>query len=76
MYRRRPVIAIVREELNRVGGQEVQLPIMQDQALWERSGRWEVYQASRHAHHHRPSRHHLWSGAHREEAVTTTSTPP
>ena len=38
---------IVREELNRVGGQEVQLPIMQDQALWERSGRWEVYQASR-----------------------------
>ena len=38
---------IVREELNAVGGQEVQLPIMQDQALWERSGRWEVYQASR-----------------------------
>jgi prolyl-tRNA synthetase len=25
----------------------VQLPILQDQALWERSGRWPVYQASR-----------------------------
>lgn len=38
---------IVREELNGIGGQEVQLPILQDQALWEKSGRWEVYQASR-----------------------------
>ena len=38
---------IVREELDGIGGQEVQLPILQDQALWERSGRWDVYQASR-----------------------------
>ncbi len=39
--------SIVREELASIGGQEVQLPIMQDQALWEKSGRWELYQASR-----------------------------
>jgi prolyl-tRNA synthetase len=38
---------IVREELAGIGGQEVQLPIMQDQALWEKSGRWALYQASR-----------------------------
>jgi prolyl-tRNA synthetase len=38
---------IVREELDTIGGQEVQLPILQDQALWEKSGRWEVYLASR-----------------------------
>ena len=39
--------AIVREELDAIDGMEVQLPILQDQALWEKSGRWEVYQASR-----------------------------
>jgi prolyl-tRNA synthetase len=43
----RKISEIVRQELDGVGGQEVQLPILQDQALWERSGRWPVYQASR-----------------------------
>ncbi len=38
---------IVREELDGIGGLEVQLPILQDQALWEKSGRWDLYQASR-----------------------------
>lgn len=39
--------AIVCEELGAIGALEVQLPILQDKALWERSGRWDVYQASR-----------------------------
>jgi len=43
----RKISEIVRQELDSVGGQEVQLPILQDQALWEKSGRWPVYQASR-----------------------------
>ncbi|MFM2247000.1 MAG: hypothetical protein RL071_3074 [Pseudomonadota bacterium] len=43
----RKISEIVRQELDGVGGQEVQLPILQDQALWEKSGRWPVYQASR-----------------------------
>ncbi|MBL8619187.1 MAG: proline--tRNA ligase [Deltaproteobacteria bacterium] len=43
----RKISEIVRQELDGIGGQEVQLPILQDQALWERSGRWPVYQASR-----------------------------
>ncbi|MCB9762364.1 MAG: proline--tRNA ligase [Alphaproteobacteria bacterium] len=40
------IAAIVREELDAIGAQEVQLPILQDQALWQRSGRWDLYQAS------------------------------
>ena len=34
---------IVREEMNRVGGQEVWLPQLQPKALWEETGRWGVY---------------------------------
>ena len=38
--------AIVREELDAAGCLEMQLPILQDQNIWEQSGRWEVYEAS------------------------------
>ncbi|MDD3897350.1 MAG: proline--tRNA ligase [Syntrophomonadaceae bacterium] len=34
---------IVREEMDRAGGQEVLMPIMQPAELWQKSGRWEVY---------------------------------
>ncbi len=34
---------IVREEMNRAGGMEVRLPIMQPRSLWEQTGRWSVY---------------------------------
>jgi len=34
---------IVREEIDRAGGQEVLMPIMQPAELWQKSGRWEVY---------------------------------
>lgn len=34
---------IIREEMNKVGGQEVWLPILQPKELWQESGRWEVY---------------------------------
>ncbi|MEW5762669.1 MAG: proline--tRNA ligase [Bacillota bacterium] len=34
---------IVREEMNRAGGLEIQLPILQAADLWHRSGRWHVY---------------------------------
>ena len=37
------VEAIVREEMDRFGGQEVLMPILQPAELWEESGRWEVY---------------------------------
>jgi prolyl-tRNA synthetase len=38
---------IVAEEISRTGGLEVTMPIMQEQGLWERSGRWAAYQATR-----------------------------
>ena len=34
---------IVREELNRVGGMEVRLPVIQPKELWMETGRWQVY---------------------------------
>jgi prolyl-tRNA synthetase len=34
---------IVREEMDRAGGQEVLMPIIQPRELWEKSGRWWVY---------------------------------
>ncbi|HWP98624.1 MAG TPA: proline--tRNA ligase [Syntrophomonadaceae bacterium] len=37
------IMNIVREEMDRAGGQEVMLPIIQPRELWEKSGRWDVY---------------------------------
>ena len=37
------IMNIVREEMDRAGGQELGLPIMQPAELWMRSGRWVVY---------------------------------
>jgi len=35
--------AIVREEINRIGGQEILMPSMIPSELWERTDRWEKY---------------------------------
>lgn len=35
--------AIVREEMDAKGGQELLMPIMQPAELWQESGRWDVY---------------------------------
>src|SRR5688500_8283669 len=34
---------IIREEMNRAGSQEVQLPFVQPRELWDESGRWSLY---------------------------------
>ena len=39
----RKVEAIVREEMDRSGAQEVSMPVMQPAELWQESGRWEQY---------------------------------
>jgi len=39
----RKISDIVRDEMNRAGGQEVGLPIVQPAELWMESGRWYVY---------------------------------
>ncbi|MDA3963851.1 MAG: proline--tRNA ligase [Planctomycetota bacterium] len=38
---------IVAEEIAGAGGVEVTMPIMQERSLWERSGRWAGFQATR-----------------------------
>jgi prolyl-tRNA synthetase len=37
------IMHIIREEMDRKGGQELMLPIIQPAELWEESGRWDVY---------------------------------
>lgn len=34
---------IVREEMDRIGGQEILMPVLHPKELWEQSGRWAVY---------------------------------
>jgi len=34
---------IVREEMDRAGGQELLMPIVQPAEIWRQSGRWEIY---------------------------------
>src|SRR5262245_7847230 len=35
------VNAIIREEMNAIGGQEITMPVLQPAELWQQSGRWE-----------------------------------
>ncbi len=37
------VETIIREEMDAVGGQECQMPIVQPAELWQQTGRWDVY---------------------------------
>ncbi|MYS82193.1 proline--tRNA ligase [Embleya scabrispora] len=39
---RAKVVAIIREEMNRIGSQEMILPTMHPAEIWQKSGRWEV----------------------------------
>jgi prolyl-tRNA synthetase len=36
------VIQIIREEMNRIGAQEILMPVMHPAEVWHRSGRWDV----------------------------------
>lgn len=38
---------IVRQEMNRAGAVEITMPILQPRSLWEQTGRWEDYIASK-----------------------------
>lgn len=41
------ISAIICQEISHAGGLEITMPIMQEQALWEKSGRWQAYQQSK-----------------------------
>jgi len=36
------VIGIIREEMNRIGAQEILMPVMHPAEVWQRSGRWQL----------------------------------
>lgn len=36
------IVQIIREEMNRIGGQEFYLPVIHPRELWDESGRWEI----------------------------------
>jgi prolyl-tRNA synthetase len=39
----RKIENIVREEMNKIGAQEILMPAVQPQELWEETGRWETF---------------------------------
>jgi ethanolamine utilization protein EutQ (cupin superfamily) len=65
----RKIEAIVREEMDRAGAQELLLPIACPAELWQESGRWQVYGKESHPVQ-RSSRARLCSGPTHEEVIT------
>lgn len=62
--------AIIREELDAVGSQEIMMPIIQPSEIWEESGRWKVYGDEMIRLHDRHGRQYCLGPTH-EELVTT-----
>ena len=56
--------------MDRAGGQEVLMPIMQPAELWQKSGRWEVYGDEMFRLQDRHDRHFALGPTH-EELITT-----
>jgi prolyl-tRNA synthetase family II len=67
------VIAVIREEMNRIGAQEFLMPSMQPQQLWERSGRVAVMGEEMFRLKDRKGAANVLAMTH-EEAVTTLAT--
>ena len=65
----RKVEAIVREELERSGAQEIQMPVVQPAELWRESGRWDVMGADLLRMRDRHERDYAMGPTH-EEVVT------
>ena len=65
----RKVEAIVREEMNRAGAQEVLMPAIQPAELWQESGRWEQYGPELLRLHDRHDREFCFGPTH-EEVIT------
>ena len=65
----RKVEAIVREEMNRAGAQEVLMPAVQPAELWEESGRWDQFGPELLRMHDRHERPFCFGPTH-EEVIT------
>lgn len=66
----RKIENIIRDEMDKAGGQEVMLPIIQPRELWEKSGRWSVYGDEMFRLHDRHNRDFALGPTH-EEIITT-----
>lgn len=66
----RKIEKIVREEMDKAGGQEVLMPIIQPAELWQKSGRWELYGDEMFRLQDRHKRHFALGPTH-EEMITT-----
>ncbi|TDA67202.1 MAG: proline--tRNA ligase [Clostridia bacterium] len=60
---------IIREEMDRAGGQELLLPIVQPAEIWQESGRWDVYGPEMFRLQDRHGRHFCLGPTH-EELIT------
>jgi len=65
----RKVENIVREEMNRAGGQELLMPVVQPAELWQESGRWDQYGPELLRMHDRHNREFCFGPTH-EEVIT------
>jgi prolyl-tRNA synthetase len=65
----RKVERIVREEMDRAGGQEVLMPAVQPSELWHESGRWQIYGKELLRFHDRHGRDCCFGPTH-EEVIT------
>ncbi len=65
----RKVENIVREEMNRAGGQELLMPVVQPAELWQESGRWDQYGSELLRMHDRHNREFCFGPTH-EEVIT------
>jgi len=68
----RKISDIVREEMNRAGGEELAMPVLQPREIWEESGRWDGYVQARILFHLLDRKEaELCLGPTHEEVVTT-----
>jgi prolyl-tRNA synthetase len=65
----RKVEQIVREEMDRAGGQELRLPILMPAELWQETGRWDKYGKELFRQRDRHDRDYVLGPTH-EEAIT------
>lgn len=64
------IMQIVREEMDRAGGQEILMPIIQPAELWQESGRWDAYGDEMFRVTDRHNRHFALGPTH-EEVITS-----
>lgn len=62
--------AIIREEMNKTGAQEIQMPIIQPAEIWQQTGRWAVYGDEMFRLQDRHGRQYCLAPTH-EEMITT-----